>query len=275
MNMTSSNKTIETKNYFFLILLLTFVTSCKESENKQLLNSPSEKYSPQIIEEEKTPFYKIIKENDISYRIGFDINNPINKRFTYRVLVKSKIKRNQIDLLLNKLLIDITTKDKDIDEITIWLYSDIKFVDGIYDIGTATWQPSDGNVTTKIATTNNRDSYKLKITIPDNVEQIIKHIDEESLSKKVDELIIGRWEETNYTNTKLIIYKKNNKIFIKTVDKDGNFFSNELKQQKNSKGIRYDYKEGGFNGEYFILNKNNKLEFYNMLNEKFTEALPE
>jgi len=36
--------------------------------------------------------------------------------------------------------------------------------------------------------------------------------------------------------------------------------------------MRYDYKEGGTNGEYFILKSSGELEFYNKENKRFTTA---
>ena len=159
------------KKIIFLSILFT-VFSCKKADDVRLQNLPKREYIPQEIKEEKieVPSYKIMEEKDISFRTGYNRSDPINKRFTYRVLVSPKIKRNQIEPLFNQLIKEFTSIDNDIDDITIWLYSDKNLINGIYDVAMATWAPEDGNVTGEIAVTNNRDSYKLNVTIPDNVE---------------------------------------------------------------------------------------------------------
>lgn len=217
------------------------------------------------------PSYKIMEEKDISFRTGYNRSDPINKRFTYRVLVSPKIKRNQIEPLFNQLIEEFTSIDKDIDDITIWLYSNEKLV--IYDVAMATWAPEDGNVTGEIAVTNNRDSYKLKITISENLEKNLTSIDIDNLSEKIDGELIGKWKELSL-NEVLIIFKKNGKIYLRAIQEGCKPLNDELIQRKSSKGVRYDYKKGGYFGEYFILNKNNELELYDRLNNRFTTALP-
>ena len=96
----------------------------------------------------------------------------------------------------------------------------------------------------------------------------------DKLSEKVDGEVIGKWNENKYTYSNLIIFKKENKTFMKTIFKSGQISDVELKESKNENGTRYDYKAGGYNGEYFILNKENNLELYNKENKNFTTALP-
>lgn len=151
------------KKIIFLSILITFLF-CKKSDDKvSIINEV----------EVKLPEYSIIEFEDVSMSTRLDVDAPINKRFSYTVLVTSGIKRDQIEPLFNKLINDITSKDDDIDLITIGLYSDKSLVNGRYDVAIATWEPADGEVTDEIATTNNRDSYKLDITIPDNLEEYL------------------------------------------------------------------------------------------------------
>lgn len=88
----------------------------------------------------------------------------------------------------------------------------------------------------------------------------------------IDGDVIGKWHEEQYTSSNYVIYKKDNKIFIKTIYKSGQVSDEELKEKKVGNGTRYDYKEGGFNGEYFIINSDGGLEFYNSENKNFTTA---
>lgn len=99
-------------------------------------------------------------------------------------------------------------------------------------------------------------------------------ISKDKLSEQINGEVIGKWDENKYTFSNLIIYKKDNKIFIKTVFKNGQTSDEELKENKTDKGVRYDYKDGGYNGEYFILNNAKELELYNSENKNFTTAMP-
>ncbi|MBF2710021.1 hypothetical protein [Flavobacterium soyangense] len=99
-------------------------------------------------------------------------------------------------------------------------------------------------------------------------------VNKDKLSEKIEGEVIGKWDENKYTFSNLIIYKKGNKTFIKTVFKNGQTSDVELEESKTEKGIRFDYKDGGYNGEYFILNNENRLELYNSENKNFTTATP-
>lgn len=163
------------KKIIFLSILISFL-SCKKVED----NSADA--------EVKLPEYTLIEKEDLSIRTRLDVDAQINKRFTYTVLVTPEIKRDQIKPLFNKLIKDITSDDDDIDDITIWLFSDKNLKNG-YDIAMATWAPADGEITDDIALMNNRDSYKLDITIPDNLEEYLgsKSIKTEKFGLSEDE----------------------------------------------------------------------------------------
>lgn len=89
-------------------------------------------------------------------------------------------------------------------------------------------------------------------------------------NEKIDGEIIGKWREELYTSANYIIFKKDNKIYLRTIYKDGQTVDEELKEK--NKGTRFDYKNGGYNGEYFVLNDKGELEFYNTENKNFTTA---
>jgi len=98
---------------------------------------------------------------------------------------------------------------------------------------------------------------------------------QDSNSKKIidafiDGDIIGKWREEQYSNSSYIIYKKDNKTFIKIFFKDLGAIDKELKGKKIKNGVRYDYIDGNILGEYLILNLDGGLEFYNNDNKRFT-----
>lgn len=98
----------------------------------------------------------------------------------------------------------------------------------------------------------------------------------ETSNKKADEKIdgdmIGKWNEEQYSSSHYIIYKKNKKTFLKVIYKDGQVSEEELGEKKQGNTTRYNYKNGGYNGEYFIVNESEELDFYNSENKKFTTA---
>ena len=157
------------KKLIFLSVLVIFL-SCKKAEDAQVDSVAIEGVQNEV----ELPEYSLIEKKDISHRTSLnDVKSSINKRFSYKFLVSDKIRREQIEPLFAKLTKDIISEDNDIDDITIWLYSDKKLMNGSYDVAMATWAPADGEVTKDIAVSNNRDSYKLVTTIPDNLEEYL------------------------------------------------------------------------------------------------------
>ena len=131
--------------------------------------------------------YKIVESEDQSHKAMTKplssytyqelASLPIDKKMCYRVVVSSEIKENQVRPTVEKIIADITSNDNDIDEITLFFYSDKELVkDGWYDVARATWAPGGelGNVTPEIAHSNNRSNYKTTIQVEDNLEQYLK-----------------------------------------------------------------------------------------------------
>lgn len=123
-------------------------------------------------------FYEIIKvENQSNKAMGSRLlssfttqeiaNLPTNKKMVYRIVVPPTIKESQVRPTVEKIISDITTKDNDIDEIGLFLYSDRKLINGAYDVARATWAPGGklGNVTPEIAINNDRSSYQINVQI--------------------------------------------------------------------------------------------------------------
>lgn len=102
---------------------------------------------------------------------------PVDKRMNYRVVVSPTIKENQVRPTIDKIISDITSRDNDIDEIYLFLYSDKALVSRAYDVAMATWVPDGevGNVTPEIAQNNNRSSYKITIQIRPNLEEYLQN----------------------------------------------------------------------------------------------------
>ena len=101
-------------------------------------------------------------------------------------------------------------------------------------------------------------------------------VKEEIASKKlVDEVegkVLGKWHEEQSTSADYVMFKKDGKTFMKMIFKNGQTIDDELKVKKVNSGTRYDYKNGKYHGEYFIVPANGTLDFYSKENKKFATA---
>lgn len=137
--------------------------------------------------------YEIIKEEDISRKAmgnkslsDFTSSElatlPTNKKFRYQVLIPT-IKNNQIESTVNKIIEGITSNDRDVDEVILWLYSDKELITskGGYDIGAAIWAPLGilDSVTPEIAISNNRSNYKITIDVRNDLDRYLEQRNKE------------------------------------------------------------------------------------------------
>jgi hypothetical protein len=253
------------KKTILLSILISFL-SCKKAEDnpledKLLQNIPKEEYAPQTIEDKvELPEYSLIKKADISHRTSTDSDGSINKRFSFKYLVSDKIIREQIKPLFTKLIKDIISEDADLDDVTIWLYSDKNLISGSYDVAMATWSPEIGGVTKDIAVSNNRDSYKLVVTIADNLEEHLKVKPEKVVDSGLGyDLRKKIYQELANTETRA--RAKLDKIYPYTANFDTDNYANKLdeltqkfekeiskKYKIDSKTIKSIYEEGDKNG---------------------------
>lgn len=81
--------------------------------------------------------------------------------------------------------------------------------------------------------------------------------------------IIGKWYEESAINASTnIFYRKDNKIFKLSIYHD---YTNSTSEIETKDNITYTYKEN-FHGEYFKIESNGNLGFYNVEKQKFLEA---
>ncbi len=133
-----------------------------------------------------TVSYEIVKTEDMSRKAMGDkslsdyttseLNKlPTNKRISYKIVVDNNIKTVQVKPTIDKIIIELIQKDKDIDEIILDLYSNKELVDRMYDVANAIWAPKGelGHVDATIAKKNKRDNYSVTIKIKDDLEQYL------------------------------------------------------------------------------------------------------
>ncbi|MCT4591889.1 MAG: hypothetical protein N4A36_00675 [Candidatus Gracilibacteria bacterium] len=162
-----------------LPMTLAFISGFTEDETaspKEVITTSEDKVQP--VE------YTIIKSEDESHKAlgnkllsqysAQELNNlPIDKKFGYSIIVSPQIKEKEVVPTIDKIIKDLTSKDGDLDEITLFLYSDESIAkNGLYDVARATWAPYGklGNMTPEIARSNDRSSYKTTYDIKENLE---------------------------------------------------------------------------------------------------------
>ena len=234
--------------------------------NKQAVQKPSKAAVFIVLAIFITLIYFLIKfVFGDSSTIGKYTKEDLPENFEYRILKDESspnIEKNQLDVEISQKLTEgqIATLAEELynskdQQRRFYIFYKLKGVEN----SVAAW-----------ATSHFDPELEIDITGSTTAEDINK----DKLSEKIDGEVIGKWDENKYTFSNLIIYKKDNKIFIRTIFKDGQTSDVELTEKKTDKGIRYDYKEGGYNGEYFILNNEKGLELYNSENKNFTTATP-
>ena len=130
------------------------------------------------------PSYRIVRVEDVSHKAldgplsSYSAEQlqalPLDKSLVYRVVVSPSIKSDQVRPLLTQVVTQLSTQDPDIDELTVFLYSDEALVGDVYDVGRALWGPAAGAVTPRIASTNDRQGYKLTIDVPPGLDDYLK-----------------------------------------------------------------------------------------------------
>ena len=184
---------------------------------------------------------------DFSYKIIEDKSNDALEKNELTLEINKKISVEQIATLADKFF---STKKKQRRFYIFYLLPSMK-------IGSGAW-----------ATSHFDPELDIKI-IGATKEQ------ESSMKKSSDSVegeIIGKWHEEQYTKSTYIIFKKQNKTLLRILFSNGQISDEEIVMIEKNKQKRINYKGDGYNGEYFILNKDKTLGFYNSEGKNFTTA---
>jgi len=231
---------------FFSVLI--FILSCKKAEDKPVKDEVLQK-TPKEIEvktyekDVELPEYSLIKKEDISIKTSMDANASINKRLIFKYLVSNEITREQIEPLLTKLIEKIISEDYDIDDLTIWLYSDKDLISGSYNVAMATYSPKKGEVTKEIALSNNKESYIANFIIADNFQdQLISKSENSTNSGLNDKLRKKIYQELSKVDEKA--RAKADKIYPYDENFNSSKYANKLDEitKKYEKEISRKYK---------------------------------
>ena len=123
---------------------------------------------------------------------------------------------------------------------------------------------------TSIAWATTHFEPELKVEINGSTEAELKKTKDGTIN--VDGTIMGKWYEEGYTKSSYVLYKKNDKLFMRTIFSNGQTMDDEMSSAKLDKGTKYFCALSACSGEYYVVNEKLELEFYNKDNIMFTVA---
>jgi hypothetical protein len=185
--------------------------------------------------------------SNFEYRIIKDESNSSIEKNQLEVEINQKLTEGQIATLAEELY---NTKDK---QRRFYIFYNLK-----------------GNENSIIAWATSHFDPELEISISGSTNTEDNKMLLEA--KKVKGKIIGIFNEHDYTFSLYTVYEDNGKTFVKTSFKNGQSMIEEMLKSNTTNGIKLISKDGGSQGEYYILN-NDVLEFYNKENKMFTSGI--
>jgi len=221
------------KFLYFLILCLLF--SCGQNVKS---DQPKVTIETKVETSCSDSLYKIVSEKEnVNPKFGFNKCN-------IEVQLTSKIDKEVLICIANKIRQTRESYDH------LWIFYNIKGQKSNIAWATTHFNP---NLEVEIIGSTSEEDKKMN-----NIS--------------VDGDIIGEWNDTRaYAEHVAILYKKNNKIFMKRIFSDGSNGEDEFIIKTVKGKIRYEPKQNTHN-EYFIIENNGNLGMYD--NEgKFAEAI--
>lgn len=187
---------------------------------------------------------------DVKYDIISIVRNDTLKKVNIEVQLNKKVDKYVLKSIANEIKSDSTLVN--FNKIWIFYYlPDMK-------IGSGAW-----------ATTHFTPDLEINI-LGSTAKQDKKTIEK---AQGIEGNIIGKWKEEQYTSSVYVIYQKDTQIFIRTIYPNSQISDESLIMNREGNITRYDYKEGGYNGEYFKI-ADGILELYNSENKLFTKGTP-
>lgn len=232
---------------YFLLLSIFGHVGCTGDENlsqknKTRENSQVGKSAKYSIESKEDISIRTLSKNPNEYTSNELAKLPINKRMKYKIVVASNIKYEQVKPTIEEIINDITSSDNDIDEITMFLYSDKQITNQAYDVAMAEWVYLGewGKVTPEIVTTNNRSNYKINIFLKDNLEQYLQQRSKkETLFNLREETRRSFYKELCISDTKA--FEEAERLYSTNVRHPGYSKDNILKNADKVKELMKEY----------------------------------
>lgn len=98
---------------------------------------------------------------------------PMVKKIVFKIVVPESFEADLVAPTIERFFADMSSKDKDIDEIQVYIYSEKSRLSGDYDVAMGIWAPHGklGTVDAATAIGNNRDEYSTKSHIRPNLQE--------------------------------------------------------------------------------------------------------
>lgn len=134
------------------------------------------KISKYTIEEVENTSSKAMTKRLSEYSTSELKNLPLSKRQIIRIIIPTKISKENLENTFKYIVAKKTEENNDIDEIIIFAYDSKSDINSFYTFGKLLWAPNGklGDITPKIASNNIRNNYKFVIDIKDKVGNISK-----------------------------------------------------------------------------------------------------
>jgi len=217
------------------ITIVLFMNSC---------NSGTTTQTEQQITNVETTGIEVKISNNLSYKIIKEVPNDTLGKDNIDIELSRKATKEELTDIANNLHSSRTKYIK------VWIFY---YLTGMTP-GSGAW-----------ATTHFTPNLDIQILGSTSEQENISNLE----ANNVEGNIIGKWHEEQATSSSYVIYQKGKKYFLKTIFKNGQTMTEELKERKlNQYSVRYDYVEN-LHGEYLEVNQNDELEFYNKENKKF------
>ena len=171
-----------------VLIIIVLITSGGEKEEAGSETSPlSQQQTISIYQQQEQNIkaqareYTIVDEEDLSIKaLDKSLSSytqeelaqlPLNIRMEYRIIVPSDIERDELKATLIKVVKESIQENQDIDEVVVFAYDNESDMDGLYTFGKIEWCPNGdwAGVTSAIALSNDRSSYKYVFDIKDKV----------------------------------------------------------------------------------------------------------
>lgn len=158
------------------LVLFINLTSCSTPNNKYKFGSTENASEYEIVEREDQT-RKAMGEKSLSEFTSQELEDlPENKKMIFKIVLSKDFRIKQIDNTVNRILIDLTKDNPDLDEIILWFYSSNEMIGNPYDIGSVIWAPNGklGEVNPHIALNNDRSNYKISKNITNNLDSYLE-----------------------------------------------------------------------------------------------------
>jgi hypothetical protein len=206
------------------IFSLSLIFGCSNNQKKELklengsietykINYDKSKVSEYSIENTENSSMKAITKNLSEYSSLELKDLPYSKRQILRVVVPTKISKENLKNTLKHIVKNKTKANNDIDEIIIFAFDNKNDIESFYTFGKLVWAPNGklGNITPNIAKNNIRNQYKFKIDIKDKVGNINKSdIPTKRELEIYNEVMSEKYWDMQENDMKKIVMKKFN-----------------------------------------------------------------